>query len=316
MKFTILDSNPPVEKLSFWQSCVWKEILVESGQVRSAFYFGNEEIAILVEVRTLGFGQRGAFALGCDLPYDTLKALLEDLKKELRNLGVLFLQIEPLSEPLEIWLESPYRSFLVPYTRTIDLTLPIEDIFKGMHEKWRYNIRLAEKRGVHIERVQPTREYLDLWYELLRETTERDSFSQNSQTYYKVFLDQIGANGWLYLAFYENHVIAASIAVFTPERAIYYYWASRSDPLLRKHMAPYLLQWQMIQDAKTYGSKLYDFLGIANPHNPNDHLRGVSNFKEKFGGSILRLPKVRIIPLSQKYYPFMAAYRLKQLLGK
>ncbi len=316
MKFTILDSNPPLSHLSFWQSWVWKEILLESGQARSAFYFGNEKVAIMVEVRTLWFGQRGAFALGCDLPDDVLKPMIVDLKKELKQLGVLFLQIEPLSEVLEIWLESSYRSFLVPYTRTIDLTFPLEDIFKWMHEKGRYNIRLAEKRGVRIERVQPTRENLDLWYELLSETTERDSFSQNSFAYYKVFLDQIGANGWLYLAFYENQVIAASIAVFTPERAIYYYGASRSDVLLRKHMAPYLLQWQMIQDAKAYGSKIYDFLGIASPHNPHDHLRGVSNFKEKFGGSIVKLPKKRIIPLSQKYYPFITAYKLKQLLGK
>jgi lipid II:glycine glycyltransferase (peptidoglycan interpeptide bridge formation enzyme) len=52
-----------------------------------------------------------------------------------------------------------------------------EDILASMHEKGRYNIRLAQKRGVHIEAVSPTEENLDIWMNLVRETTIRDSFS-------------------------------------------------------------------------------------------------------------------------------------------
>jgi len=77
----------------------------------------------------------------------------------------------------------------------------------------------------------------------------------------------------LYFAYYRETVIAASIAVFTLDRAIYYYGASSSDRESRKLMAPYALQWQMIQDAQVYGSRLYDFLGVADPSDPHDHLR-------------------------------------------
>jgi lipid II:glycine glycyltransferase (peptidoglycan interpeptide bridge formation enzyme) len=60
-------------------------------------------------------------------------------------------------------------------------------------------------------------------------------------------------------------VIATSILVVTPERAIYYYGASVSDLEARKVKAPEALQWKMIQDAKIFGATTYDLLGIANP---------------------------------------------------
>jgi lipid II:glycine glycyltransferase (peptidoglycan interpeptide bridge formation enzyme) len=68
-------------------------------------------------------------------------------------------------------------------------------------------------------------------------------------------------------------VIAGGIFVFTPERAIYYYGASSSAPDDRKQMAPYLLQWTAICDAKKKQIPIYDFLGVADPSDPYDGLR-------------------------------------------
>jgi lipid II:glycine glycyltransferase (peptidoglycan interpeptide bridge formation enzyme) len=34
----------------------------------------------------------------------------------------------------------------MPYTRLLDVSIPEEEIMANMHEKCRYNIRLAEKR--------------------------------------------------------------------------------------------------------------------------------------------------------------------------
>lgn len=60
-----------------------------------------------------------------------------------------------------------------------------------MHEKGRYNIRLAWKRGVLIEWVRPIAENIDIWMKLLSETTERDDFAHNSHEYYISFLRNI-----------------------------------------------------------------------------------------------------------------------------
>lgn len=90
-------------------------------------------------------------------------------------------------------------------------------------------------------------------------------FFQNSQTYYEVFLSEISLSnkGWLLFAYYNEKPIAAGIFVYYEDQAIYYYGASVSDRDLRKHMAPYLIQWEALLEGKRRGCCSYDFLGIA-----------------------------------------------------
>lgn len=68
-------------------------------------------------------------------------------------------------------------------------------------------------------------------------------------------------------------MIAGGIFVFTPTRAIYYYGASSSLSADRKQMAPYLLQWTAIREAKMRQIPVYDFLGVADPSDPDDNLK-------------------------------------------
>ncbi len=64
-----------------------------------------------------------------------------------------------------------------------------------MHEKCRYNIRLAQKRGVIIEQASIYRDgNLDIWMALLSDTLERDRFSGNSPEYYENFVMEIEKN--------------------------------------------------------------------------------------------------------------------------
>jgi lipid II:glycine glycyltransferase (peptidoglycan interpeptide bridge formation enzyme) len=72
----------------------------------------------------------------------------------------------------------------------------------------------------------------------------------------------------------------------------------------------------MIQDAKIFGATTYDLLGIANPWDPSDPLMGVSQFKEKFWGTVVKLPEKKILPLSWKYIPFMMLYRMRKGLKR
>lgn len=229
----------------------------------------------------------GAFSLGTTPIQirDDVVDFFRVLRAELRKKRVIFLQIEPLEGEFPVvpkLRENVYREFLYPYTRVIDLTVSEEAVQAQMHEKGRYHVRLAEKRGVTVRAVEPTEEHINIWMELLSETTARDGFAANNQAYYTAFLSILGEQGKLYFAYWENRVIAAGIWVFRKDRAIYYYGASSSDPIDRKQMAPYLLQWHAILDAKRAGIQCYDFLGVADPNNPNDSLWGVTRFKERF----------------------------------
>lgn len=230
--------------------------------------------------------------------------------------GAILYQIETLSTSLllEKWTK-PYKHFLEPWTRILDLTKAEDTLLSDMHEKWRYNIRLAQKRWVEVRWVSSTGENIDIWMNLLSDTSSRDGFSKNSKKYYECFLSAVGKDesGGLLFAYFESQVIAGGIFVYSWDTAIYYYGASSSDREVRKHMAPYLLQWEAIREAKRRWCERYDFLGIAWPDNKNSSLRGVTEFKEKFGGEIVKLGPKYLFPLSWKYTLFCNIRRLKKL---
>lgn len=317
MSFSRLtDFTPHTTRISFWQSVHWRQILLDSHQAEEVFYYGDQIHFLLVEIRTIWARQRGAMSLWV-LP-DQLgqpgDELIHSLMEYLRWEGILYFQLEPLEE-IDTQIDHavrPYRHFLTPYTREIFLDTDETAILQAMHEKWRYNIRLAEKRWVTVQKVDPTPENIDIWINLLSDTTQRDGFFQNSRIYYQVFLEQISKNNawWLYFASFEWSVISAGIFVFYDNRWIYYYGASSSDPAMRKHMAPYLLQWHAIQEAKSRGLWIYDFLWVADPLDPLDPLLGVTNFKEKFWWQTKKLPTQSLVPL------FPLKYRLFLLLRK
>jgi lipid II:glycine glycyltransferase (peptidoglycan interpeptide bridge formation enzyme) len=78
--------------------------------------------------------------------------------------------------------------------------------------------------------------------------------------------------------------ITTAISTFCGDKAIYYFGASTSNREYRNLMAPYGLQWFMVNFAKKRGCKTYDFLGIAPENEPNHAYAGISDFKWKFGG--------------------------------
>ncbi len=308
--------------LSWWQSPSWADILIESGQAREVFYYGDiHSTYLLIEIRSVWLGFFGAFSLG--VSQSQIVSDWEDcmiaLQKELKSRNILFLQIEPINGKIQNnCTQKPYKNFLTPHTRILDLTLSEDEILAQMHEKWRYNIRTAIKRGVVVERAGSTSDNIDIWMKLFSDTLIRDGFAGNSREYYEIFIWNLEKTNqwWLYFARFEDRVIAAGIFVFAPDRAIYYYGASSSDPSDRRVFGSYLLQWEAIRIAKSHGAKIYDYLGISPPDDTNDALAGVSFFKSRFGGKVVTLPAKKLYPLSWKYSVFAVLQKIKNLLKR
>ncbi|MDD2694076.1 MAG: peptidoglycan bridge formation glycyltransferase FemA/FemB family protein [Candidatus Gracilibacteria bacterium] len=297
---------------SFWQSEGWKNILTTSGQALRVEQFSHKDQVIYIEFRSIGLGQVGAFSLGVHSSLAD-EGFYHDGCTLAKKYKAIFWQIEYCDAEMVRNIpgksSTPYKYFLEPYTRVLDLTQDENMILSQMHEKGRYNIRLAEKRGVKVQWVESHSENIAIWMSLLADTTSRDGFAHNSQKYYESFLACPEAR--LAFAFYEEKVIAAGIFVYHGTDAIYYYGASSSDKEVRKHMAPYLLQWFAILEGKKHGCIQYDFLGIAKPGEIDGHLAGVTSFKEKFGGEIKELGPKFLIPLSLKYHFFILARKIK-----
>lgn len=177
-------------------------------------------------------------------------------------------------------------------TLILDLKEKEEALLAQMKPKGRYNIRLAEKKGVEVVCYKNNDEVpqgdIDAFYEIFQETTARDGFRGHDKSYYEKMIRGLLPMGLgrFYVAKYEGEIIAGMITTQYNDTAIYYYGASSNRH--RNVMAPYLLQWTAIKDARAMGLRMYDFLGIASSDNPSDPWFGITQFKTKFGGHPVR----------------------------
>jgi len=165
----------------------------------------------------------------------------------------------------------------------LDITPSLDELFANLHSKTRYNIRLAQKRGVTV-RFAENKDDLKVFYEVLKETAERDHFLIRNYTYFSTMWDQLVENGMakVFLAEYEGQVIAGTLALIYGDKVWYLYGASSNRH--RNVMPNYLLQWTMISWAKENNCRLYDFRGVPGELTEDNPLYGLYRFKKGFNG--------------------------------
>ena len=174
-------------------------------------------------------------------------------------------------------------------TVLIDLSASEEDMLALMKPKTRYNVRLAEKKGV-VLRVG-TLEDLPMLYKMYAETSVRDGFVIRDEEYYKtawgIFMRQDGQPSAVPLIAEVNGEPVAAIFLFMfAGRAYYVYGMSRN--LHREKMPTYLLQWEAMKLAKAGGCTAYDLWGAPEIFDESDSMWGVYRFKEGLGGEVVR----------------------------
>ena len=272
--------------MSIWQTKTWQEMLKKSWQVEKTIEIKIEKNIFFIEKRKVSLWEFWLFALWVDFSLLS-KDFFEEVKKICKKEKALFFQIESLDYDEkklflnENWFEKwYYKKFITPYTAIINLTKDEEEILAEMKQKWRYNIRLAEKKWVKIMEAEKTEKNIKTFYDLMMETTSRDNFFWNTFDYYKIFLEELDFSKLLF-ADYKGKIISAWIFTYFWEEAIYYYGASTSDKNFRNLMSPYLLQWEAIKLWKKLWCEIYDFLWIASPDDINSPLLWVTDFKLK-----------------------------------
>lgn len=293
-----------LKEMTIWQTKKWQQMLKKSGQVSEFF----EIDSVFVEKRQIAFKQFGLFViwLSIQLTKETEDKLIDLCKKE----NAVFLQIENLTYENIFYLPANnifkalyYKKFITPYTAIIDLKKSEDEILTDMKQKGRYNIKLAEKKEIIVEKAEKNRENIKAFYDLMLETTARDHFSANTLSYYEDFLENPYSE--LFLAKKDEQVISAWIFVFFDGLAIYYYGASTSNPSYRNMMAPYLLQWEAIKYAKNNWYEIYDFLWVASLDEKNSSLAWVSDFKYKFTSDVRKVSESYIFINKKIFFYFI-----------
>lgn len=257
---------------------------------------------------------------------DEYLLLLQDTARELKKLlppAVFCIRFDP---PIEFFTNEEREEYLRMYKKADDgekiclkksptdvqppdtvllsLDKTEEELLSAMKPKWRYNIRLAEKKGVTVRAAGA--ESIDSFYKVFMETAARDRIAVHGKDYYKSLLE-LSADGahvktTLYIAEHEGETLAGIITLFTDTEAVYLYGASSDNK--RNLMPAYLLQWTAIQDAKKFGSKVYDFYGIPPTDDEHHPMHGLYRFKTGFGGTVVHRAGSFDMPVKPVLYAF------------
>ncbi len=180
-------------------------------------------------------------------------------------------------------------------TGVSDLTGGEDALLTAMKSKWRYNVRLAEKRGITLR--TGTAADLAAFYQLYSETGTRDGFLVRPVSYYRTtwesFLDaerdpDNPAGGALLLAEHPDEATPlAGLFLFRYAATGWYFYGASSDRR-RRDMPNYLLQWAALRWALNHGCTTYDWWGAPTaPDDPADGLQGVWQFKQGFGATLV-----------------------------
>ena len=191
-----------------------------------------------------------------------------------------------------------YSSDQIQFKNTvlIDLTPSEDEMLARMKQKTRYNIRLAEKKGVAL-RIG-IREDFSMLYRMYAETSVRDGFVIRDEGYYRTvwetFMQEnrgISEAGNLpacepIIAEVDGEPVAAIFVFYFARGAYYVYGMSRNAH--REKMPTYLLQWEAMKRARAKSCTIYDLWGAPEVFDESDSMWGVYRFKEGLGGQVIR----------------------------
>ena len=162
------------------------------GELKSAFgweavHVVNGNIGAQILFRKLPLG----FTIAYIPKLAVSDAISEEFWKEVDSIckkrRAVFLKIEPDSwddQPLGTWqltLDTSPHNIQPPRTIIVDIRGSEDEILARMKQKCRYNIRLAEKKGVTVRAW----DNLDGFHQMMRVTGGRDNFGVHSLEYYR-----------------------------------------------------------------------------------------------------------------------------------
>ncbi len=174
------------------------------------------------------------------------------------------------------------------WRQVIDLKPSLAEIRRCMRSKGRYNLGLAEKKGVTVAHDK-SQSAVEAFLMLNSATAKRKGFSGRSDAYLRSMIDALHDEkmGQLWVAKLDGVILSAAIVVFYGERASYLYGVSSDEH--RSVMSPYLLHFAIMRAAKARGCTEYDLIGVAPDSASASHpWAGISRFKREFGGETVR----------------------------
>ncbi|MGQ9705403.1 MAG: lipid II:glycine glycyltransferase FemX [bacterium] len=274
---------------SFLQSYEWGELKSEFGW-KAHFLIGNDNRnAFLLLERDVPFIKRPmvyiphAYIKSCDIE------LIEEYVRN--NIGSFLIKWEPVEGVDSSVFERPDmkmgRRVQPKTTIVVDIADNIENVSRRFHQKTRYNIHLAMKRGVEVV-IENTDDGFNKFYGLLKKTAKRKGFLVHSVNYHRRMYEIFTSSGMgtIFNAYYQG-IISASIFVVRFGKKVYYCFGG-SEPELARYMPSHLLHYRAMEWARERGCYAYDLWGIPENISEKHPSFGLYRFKAGFDGEIVK----------------------------
>ncbi len=249
------------------------------------------------------------------------KELLKELKKIGKEEKCIFIQLEPNVIASQISnfkfqisnleLRQAAHPLFTKYNFVLDITKSEDELLKNMHQKARYNIKVAQKNGVAVVEDNSKKAF-EAYLKLTHETTERQKFYAHTEEYHKKMwgalqgqnLDKNKLSAHLLTAKYKGKILTAWILFVFKDTLYYPYGASSSEN--REVMSSNLMMWEAIRFGKKLGLKKFDMWGALGPNpDKNDPWYGFHSFKQKYGPEHVEYMgsfDLIVNPVSYKFY--------------
>jgi peptidoglycan pentaglycine glycine transferase (the first glycine) len=243
--------------------------------------------------------------------------MLDAVEDRARRGGGMVLRVEPNDRVGDEWPAffegrgfQPGKPIQPEATQLLNIAAEPEALKAGFKPKTRYNLNLAERKGV---RVSASRDVVT-FARLAQDTARRQGIHLPGVPYYQAALDLFGPRDEvrLYLAQHEGDMLGG-IMVFRFGKTAYYLFGGSTDHK-RELMPNYLLHWQAMLDFRGLGCDTYDWWGVPEEPAPDHPWFGLYRFKTGFGGET-----VRYIGLYQRVLrqtPFAVEQRLQRLKSR
>lgn len=217
--------------------------------------------------------------------FETVKAIAE-------NEGSFFIRFyaDNLSYNLikKYFIKQPPKNYFLSagniplFNARLDLSDNEKNIFKNLHAKTRYNIRLAQRKGVVVKSFfkNDILNEFDNFLKLLLKTAQKKNFLIYDDVHYKSLIENFKENMVLLIAYSQQ--IPVATALFLKWDDIVYYLHGGTNFDFRHLMASHLLHWEAINFFRNLGLKFYDFGAISTIKMPIKKWEGITRFKMAF----------------------------------
>jgi len=274
---------------NLYQSFEWGVVQSAKGWVPYNFVLHSDDGDALLAVQILSKKRFGLTIIW--IPggvAGNIKYLDEDFRSTIKyHLKTYFLyircnmQVQVENKSIGVMLDNgwtkPLKKITSEKSILVNVAADQETRLHSASKNWRHNLRRAQKRSSKVKRVwRPNiNELLNLYTEM---ESQKNLPPQFAKSQLKIMFEVMGDN----LIYYEcrdnnNNLIAIRAIAVTNNMGLDLLAAS--NYVARKQYSTYAIIWELFNELKSRGVKVFDFGGVDPENNP-----GVYNFKKGVGG--------------------------------